>query len=304
VEHIEPLCETILISAPPAHISAHSSCPVLSRLFVESPPRDGVLGHKLWFLHHPGPDRDFVYLAVGSGNLTARDWRMTESFWGVELPLSTAGETVGGGGMMWREAVGSLLRSAGFPQELWGELVERLIDWSAIPDHILPVWSEPGKVHSEALKSFSQPYTGVQIQVSNIGAIGLDWLESFLFPAVLHLDAQRFIGPENTELVYPSHGSMMTCDPEDRFYVYQNAKDGALSLMVDTATDGLIHHAKIFEALGRWVMIGSHNLSIAAWGTEQRGPRNYELSVVFGGCTLKHRPYPAFGEAHSVTDPW
>lgn len=306
--HIIPICGEVLISAPPSHIASHSSCPVLSRLFVEAPARDGVLGHKLWFLNHP--DKNAVYLAIGSGNLTARDWRMTESFWGVELPVveGRVNESLQVGARMWREAVATLLRSAGFPDELWAELVYRSIDWSAIPSHVLPVWSVPGEeVHADALKMLSPSEAaraGVQIQVSNIGSVGIHWLETYLFPEVLCLPPWPPVRPANTEIVYPSHESMMRCDPRDHHYIYQNAKDAVPSLMVDPATDGLIHHAKVFEVLGSWVMIGSHNLSVAAWGAAGRTPRNYELSVVFGGCTLNPKPYPAFGEGQSVGDPW
>ncbi|TEB19966.1 hypothetical protein C9890_0122 [Perkinsus sp. BL_2016] len=223
-------------------------------------------------------------IVVSSANLVRFDWEsITQVCWIVDIDLSTPLPSVPGGfGGYLHEFVSALVQG----QELvtdWLSILDnsRAAISTQVPVNVFLVGSVPGTFSGDRLTKFGQIRLrdvlrsnnisndqSVQFQVSSIGMLQKPFLSSFM---------ESTCSNNSFHLVWPEYQKAMSLPGKDHMMLYEKNERTAAPLMTPLvpldSRAGILNHSKVLVGRSKeddsqlsFVYIGSHNMSMSAWG--------------------------------------
>ena len=249
-------------------------------------------------------------IVVSSANLVRFDWEsITQVCWIVDIDLSTPPPSVSGAfGSDLHDFVSGLVQG----QELGTDWLTILRDTRAaissqVPGNVFLVGSVPGTYSGDRLTKFGQIRLRdvlrsnnissdqlVQFQVSSIGMLQKPFLSSFM--------ESTCSNKSSFHLVWPEYETAMSLPGKDHVMLYEKNEKAAAPLMTPLvpldSRQGILSHSKILvgrssekdDAQLSFVYIGSHNMSMSAWGRMVFENTSLQIASFELGIVIVHPP--------------
>ena len=216
-------------------------------------------------------------IVISSANLFRFDWEgITQVNWAIDIDLSTeASHAVNSFGSDLCDFVESLVKDETMVTD-WISILRENQDRisSQVPSNIFLLSSVPGTHAGATFSKYGQlrlrsilaenntPFNqSVQFQMSSIGMLQQPFMQSFI--ESVHSSPERF------KIVWPEYKTAMHLEGNDHMMLYQKNEAGAVKYMTPLrqldSRKSILNHSKAMIA-DSFMYLGSHNLSMSAWG--------------------------------------
>jgi histidinol phosphatase-like enzyme len=248
--------------------------------------------------------KNSLRIVISSSNLVGFDWTgITQTMWGVDIDLSQPSEnSTSTFGADLQEFVSILLNDTS-PTIDWAGMLEKYADTisSQIPRNVYLVGSVPGSFSGTKMMKFGQmrlrsildgnkvPHDqDVQFQVSSIGMLQAPFIQSLI--KSVHAN------PDTFHVVWPTYEQAMRLQGKDHMMLYEKNEKLASRFMTPLVQLGsrkhLLNHSKCMIS-DKFTYMGSHNLSMSAWGRLIYEETAIQIASFELGIVLIHdEPHP------------
>ena len=233
-------------------------------------------------------------ICISSANLVEFDWNgITQVFWIVDIEREKKADSQSSFGQDLTQFVERLLGDNTLITD-WVSILKEYEDAisSQVPTNVHLVVSVPGthardklyRYGQMRLRKLLQEYRSqtVIFQMSSLGQLQKPFMESLM---------QSFrTTQEQFHIVWPEYQTAMQTAGKDHMILYEKNLSGAqrflTPLIALPGRSHALHHSKIILGSDQFAYIGSHNLSMSAWGRlvyEDSALQiaSYELGVLF-----------------------
>lgn len=218
-------------------------------------------------------------IVISSANLFRFDWEgITQVYWAIDIDVnisSSSSSSTNAFGQDLCDFVSCLVKDQTLVTDWVSILRENQENISSqVPENIFLLASVPGTHAGPGLCQYGQMRLrsilanhstrlnqNVQFQMSSIGMLQQPFMQSFITSC--HSSLEHF------KIVWPEYKSAMHMPGNDQMMLYQKNETGAAKYMTPLnqlpSRKSLLNHSK-FMIAESFVYLGSHNLSMSAWG--------------------------------------
>ena len=246
-------------------------------------------------------DNNGLRIVVSSANLVEFDWHgITQCYWVTDIAAETPIDYPHPPHSTFGDDLSDFVQALVTGNELVTDWTQILSEWanrinSQIPDGVYLLPSIPGLHSGEKSHRYGQlrlrdlvtrpeePPSAVQFQMSSIGMLQAPFVASMIESMGSSVDLFK--------IVWPEYSKAMGMKGKDHMFVTEKNAVAAQRYMtplrtLETRTD-LLNHSKMMAG-NDWMYMGSHNMSMSAWGRivfENKAVEiaSYELGIVIVG---------------------